>query len=84
MSESRNTVTYDLKKGPKVVYRGSTNDPDRRERQHRAAGLEFDRLVPTSRRMTRQAAKKREAAKLETYRRGHKGRNPKYNKDPSG
>ena len=84
MSKPRDTLTYDLKKGKKVVYRGSTNDPDRREREHRDAGFDFDRLVPTSIRMTRDGAKRREAGKLATYRRGHTGHNPKYNKDDDG
>lgn len=82
--KSRTTLTYDLKKGRKIVYRGTTNNPDRREDEHRNAGLDFDRLVPTSRRMTPKGAKEKEAQDLETFRRGHKGRNPKYNKDSDG
>ena len=77
-------MTYDLKKGRQVVYRGTTNDPDRREREHRNAGLDFDRLVPTSRRMTSQGAKAREIDNLYRYRRNHGGRNPPYNKDDDG
>ena len=41
MSKPRDTLAYDLKKGKKVVYRGTTNDPDRREREHRDTGLQF-------------------------------------------
>ncbi len=77
-------MTYDLKKGREVVYRGTTKDPERREREHRDAGLDFDRLVPTSRRVTSQGAKDREADNLERYRRNHGGRNPRYNKDNDG
>lgn len=84
MAKKRDTLTYDLKKGRKIVYRGTTNDPDRREREHRDAGLDFDQLVPTSRRMTPKGAKEREAANLDRYRRGHGGRNPRYNKDSDG
>lgn len=84
MSKKRDTLTYELKKGRRVVYRGTTNDPDRREREHRRDGLDFDRLVPTSRRMTREGAKDREAGDLERYRRNHGGRNPRYNKDEDG
>ena len=84
MKKPRDTQTYDLKKGKEVVYRGTTSDPDRREREHRRAGLDFDRLVTTSRRITADGAKRREAEKLATYRRGHKGENPKYNKDDDG
>ena len=81
---TRAHVTYDLKKGRKVVYRGTANDPERREREHRDAGLDFDRLLPTSRRMTPQGAKDREAENLERYRRNHGGHNPRYNKDTDG
>ena len=84
MPTKQNTVTYDLKKGRKVVYRGTTNDPDRREREHRDAGIDFDQLVPTSRRMTPKGAKNREAENLERYRRNHGGENPRYNKDKDG
>ena len=84
MPKPRDSLTYDLKKGSRVVYRGTTSDPDRREREHRRAGLDFDRLVTTSRRMTADGAKRREAEKLATYRRGHKGKNPKYNNDDDG
>ena len=84
MPDKRDTQTYDLKKGRKVVYRGTTNNADRREREHQDAGLDFDRLVTTSRRMTPQGAKDREADNLARYRRNHGGRNPKYNKDKDG
>ena len=80
----RKTVTYELKLGRKVVYRGTTNDPGARESQHRREGKIFDRLVVTSRRMTEEGARAREAKSLETYRRNHGGRNPKYNLDPDG
>lgn len=33
--ESRKHVTYDLKRGNEVVYRGSTTDPARRQQEHR-------------------------------------------------
>ena len=82
--EPRNTVTYDLKRDRRVVYRGTTNDPERRENEHRAEGKRFDRLVVTSRRMTEQGASRKEAENLETYRKGHGGKNPLYNKDGDG
>lgn len=82
--KTRDTVTYDLKRGPKIVYRGTTNDPERREREHRAQGKSFDRLAVTSRRMTDEGAKAKEAENLARYRRGHRGRNPQYNDDAEG
>ena len=80
----RDTFTYDLKKGNRVVYKGITDDPARRETEHRDAGKDFDKLVPTSRRMTRDGAKRKEAESLKTYRRGHGGQNPLYNADDDG
>ena len=80
----RHTVTYDLKKGAKIVYRGTTNDPERREQEHRKQGKDFDRLDVTSRRMTDKGAKAKEAENLAKYRKGHEGRNPQYNDDANG
>lgn len=82
--EPRDTVTYDLMDGQEVVYRGTTNDPERREREHREQGKEFDQLVVTSRRMTSDGAKRKEAEALARYREGHGGRSPRYNKDTDG
>ena len=84
MSKKRDTINYDLKDGKKIVYRGTTNDPERREKQHREEGKKFTHLLPTSRKMTREGAKKKESEALERYRRSHSGRNPKYNKDDDG
>lgn len=84
MKNPRNTVTYELKQSRKVVYRGTTNNPAAREAAHRADGKVFDRLVPTSRRMTADGAKAKEKQSLENYRRNHGGKNPKYNRDSNG
>ena len=78
-SYGRDTVTYELRDGRKVVYRGITNDPEFREAQHRSEGKKFTKLVVTSCKMTREDAEKKEAELLETYRRNHSGKNPKYN-----
>jgi len=83
-SKERDTITYELKAGGETVYIGTTNDPEERERQHRADGKTFDRLVPTSQKMTPEEAKRKESQDLEKYRRGHNGKNPKYNKDDDG
>jgi len=78
------TVTYDLKRGRKVVYRGTTNDPDQRESQHRADGKRFTKMTITSRKMTEDGAKKKESEALQKYRRSHGGKTPPYNKDSDG
>lgn len=86
MSEKkpRDTVTYELIDGRKVVYRGITIDPEIREVEHLSEGKKFTRLVVTSRKMTREGAQKKEAESLATYRRNHGGKNPKYNQDDVG
>lgn len=84
MGKKRDTITYDLKQGGKIVYRGTTDNPERREREHKREGKKFTRLSITSRKMTEEGAKKKEARDLQTYRRGHGGKNPKYNKDSDG
>ncbi len=83
MAKKQDTVTYELKDGNKVVYVGTTNDPERREQEHRDGGKRFGHMNVTSRRMTEDGATKKEADKLATYRK-NQGKNPKYNKDSDG
>ena len=83
LAKKRDTVTYELKKGNKVVYVGTTNDPERREQQHRHDGKKFSHMKVTSRRMTKGGAKKKEAERLTTYRK-YQGKFPRYNKDTDG
>ena len=80
----RDTVVYQLKQGNQVVYIGITNDPARREKQHRKSGKEFDQMELVSQYMTAEEAQKKEQEMLEKYRKGHGGKNPKYNDDPNG
>lgn len=82
--KKRNTVTYELRDGRKVVYRGVTSDPERREAEHRADRKKITKIVVTSRKMIREGAGKKEAELLETYRRNHSGKLPKYNKKDTG
>ena len=84
MAKKYDTFTYKLKEGNTVVYIGTTNDPKRREQEHKSEGKRFTKMEITSRRMTEDGAKKKEAKELETYRKNHKGKNPKYNKDSDG
>lgn len=83
MTKKRETVTYELKNGNEVVYVGTTNDPERREQEHRDAGKKFGSINVTSKKMTDDEAKKKEAERLATYRK-NQGKNPKYNKDSDG
>ena len=85
--KQRDTATYDLVRGRgnQVVYRGTTSqDLGERATQHRADGKKFDRIVQTSRRMTEEGARRREAENLERYRKSHGGRNPLYNETDDG
>ena len=79
MAKKQDTVTYELKDGNKVVYVGTTNDPERREQEHKDEGKRFGHMNVTSRRMTEDGATKKEADRLATYRK-NQGKNPKYNK----
>ena len=84
MGNKRDTVTYSLYKGNKKVYIGTTNNPEVRAQAHQSDGKRFDRLEVTSRRMTEDGAKSKEANQLKSYRQGHGGINPLYNKDSDG
>ena len=78
------TVLYILLDGKKIVYKGTTNDPERREKEHKKKGKQFTELKIISRKMTEKGAKEKEEQDLVQYRKNHGGRNPKYNKDPDG
>lgn len=80
----KDTVTYDLKRGNEVVYRGTTNNPERRAQEHRAEGKGFSHMKITSQPMTEAGAKRKESKQLATYRKGHQGQNPVYNEDNDG
>ena len=51
----RDTYKYHLKRGHKVIHRGITNDPVRRETEHQEESPRA-RLVQVGRRTTREAA----------------------------
>ena len=80
----RKSQTYALYKGREKVYIGEAGNSERRAEQHRDEGKRFDRVETTSRQMLKENAQNREADQLATYRRGHGGKNPKYNKDDDG
>ena len=84
MAKKRGTQTYRLNEGKKTVYIGTTNDLERREDEHMEEGKKFTKLEPTSRKMTEDGAKQKEADQLQTFRKGHQGKNTKYNKDSDG
>lgn len=83
MPMPRDTYKYELKQGNKVVYAGITNDPIRRETQHRQ-DKDFDAMKIVGRASTRSGAEQWETDRLETYMRNHKGELPEYNKTTTG
>lgn len=80
----RDTYAYDLFDGRYKVYTGITNDPARRAAEHEADGKRFTRMQLHGPARTRESAKALESAKLKCFRRGHGGRNPKYNVNDDG
>lgn len=80
MAKKRDTYRYKLKDGRRIVYIGKTQDPDARERQHRAEGKRFTKLVVQGPKVIEKTALEWEEEELRKYRRSHRGRNPKYNK----
>ncbi len=79
----RTTHPYELKQGKKTVYRGITNDPERRAREHARSGKKFDSMN-VGEATWRSSAKRDEAERLSSYRRSHGGKNPKYNRTDHG
>lgn len=79
----RDTCTYELKDGHELVYIGTTNDLERRKREHENSGKKFTRMNKTSNFMTEEGAMKKEKEDLARYRR-NQGRYPRYNTDPNG
>lgn len=79
----KDTSKYVLKQGNKVVYVGITNDPERRETEHRQ-DKNFDKMELVGRKSTRSGAQQWETDKIETYMKNHAGVTPKYNKNSSG
>jgi predicted GIY-YIG superfamily endonuclease len=47
VKKPHDTATYELKKGNRVVYVGTTNDPERREQEHRKSGKQFGHMSVT-------------------------------------
>lgn len=79
----RDTNKYVLKDGNKVVYVGITDNPERREAEHRQ-DKNFDKMELVGRKSTRGGAEQWEAYRIETYMKNHGGDTPKYNKNTSG
>jgi len=80
MARKRNYHRYELKQGQKVVYRGITKDPERREEEHRDERKRFSHMhIVGDRPVTKGAAEQWEEESLKSYRESHGGKNPRYN-----
>lgn len=80
---SKDTNKYVLKQGNTIVYVGITDNPERREAEHRQ-DKNFDKMELVGRKSTRDGAEQWEADRIETYMKNHGGNTPKYNKNTSG
>ncbi|MCK4642526.1 GIY-YIG nuclease family protein [bacterium] len=83
-NKKRDYEKYELRQGRKVVYRGITNDLERRVNEHEAGGKKFSSVNKVGSKVTRGSAKQWEEKSLTTYRQTHKGKNPKYNINDKG
>jgi len=80
MSKKRNYYRYELRDGRKIVYIGVTDDPSRREREHKSEGKRFTSMNIVGPAVTKGSAEQWEEKRLEQYCRSHGGKSPKYNK----
>ena len=76
----RNYRNYTLRDGRFVVKHGITKNLDRRLQEMETEGLRFTSMIFDRYPVTEDTARQREQDRVEAYRRGHKGKNPKYNK----
>lgn len=75
----RDTVNYTLRRGRKVVYKGITTNPERRAAEHKRSGKKFTSMT-TSVKVSRKTAQKREKSGIDSFKKNHSGRKPRYNK----
>ena len=76
----RDYWNYTLRDGRYVVKHGITNDPDRRLQELGTEGQKFTSMIFDRYPVSEDTARQREQARIDAYRRSHKGKNPKYNK----
>ena len=76
-------VVYELKYRNTTVYYGTTNDLERRKKEHEQEGKIFDTIQYVSTHGTKEEAREEEKRLLTEHRRWY-GKNPRYNKDSDG
>jgi len=77
--KDRDTCRYKLKKGNQIVYIGITDDPKRRESEHKSEGKQFSKMEKVGTAVTRESALKWESESIKKYKKNHGGKSPKYN-----
>ena len=77
--QRRSMWGYSLWRGGRKLYIGIAKDPCRRSSEHRTAGRRGRLRVDTHAR-TPQSVRRWERDSLNSYRRGHKGKLPRWNK----
>lgn len=80
MAKKRDTYKYKELDGNKIVNIGITDDPKRREGEHKSEGHKFTKMQIFGSAVSRESAEKWEEQELAKYRKSHGGKNPKYNK----
>lgn len=82
--DPREYYNYELKQSNRVVYRGQTNNPNRREKEHKRDGKKFTHMNIVGNAKTNHGVREAEKKSLQRYRKNHNGKNPKYNKTDHG
>lgn len=83
-SGPREFFNYELKVSKTVVYRGQTNNLNRRRSEHLRDGKQFTHMRKVGKAKTLEGALKAEKESLKKYRQTHNGKNPKYNRTDHG
>jgi len=81
---TRDTYKYRIKDGNRIVYYGTTNDLERREREHRSEGMDFTKMEKIGNITTSAAAGAWEEGEIKRYKQQHGGDRPKYNQNDTG
>ena len=83
-SKAREYYNYDLKEHGKVVYKGQTNNPYRRELEHARDGKNFTHMVIKGNAKTFQGSLRQQTKEIKSYIQSHGGKRPKYNQTNHG
>ncbi len=80
MASKKDHYMYELRDRAKVVYVGITDDPEKREKEHKRERKRFSSMKVIKPPVTQSSAEKWEEKRLDTYKSNHRGKNPRYNK----